>query len=554
MLGFIENSRESFSKKKRDYSTSASALVFMFFLSFTALYAAYDPLHECREITSTSYEDTRQYYAIDGTAVNDYTDCYYYDGFVGSWGTIPWDASKGTVQWHSTGNWQGSYCGYTFYRAIAWGDQKTCDDGSSLNLTDCSCGCNDLPSNAVIWNLSIVPDLYSCTDNFVNVPPAPGTPGFAYIYVNTAWNACLGQCVSYKQMCPPGTQGYDGICVEPRPSLEDCQDWEYLGQAHTLEDGICEDQFQCKQVGSNIFGETRVYQVTCGGDRVEGDETTDPGDEGDQLDINTTDETGTDRFCVSFFVSHNPDECKEECFSDESHTNLISNRTVACIYNDNNTTDGIDLTPVTSRQDATIEKMNDQISRLDSIIRNTDAIHDDLQETNDNLNQINEKIHSLIDNIQEQTRHIDNVANAVNSASAAEMAGLGDISSKLDGISNKLEGDVTAQQVEIDGAYGALGTAFGEMSTFIDNAKSDFATVKTNMDDTVTMFQDGLSISNSYASSCSIELFHNGELYSSDPCQKIAPYHDVFYQMFYWLGFFGMLLTFTYIFILKGSN
>jgi len=102
-------------------------------------YAAYDPLNECREITSTSYEDTRQYYALDGTAVNDYTDCYYYDGFVGSWGIIPWDASKGTVQWHSTGNWQGSYCGYTFYRATAWGDQKTCDDGSSLNLTDCSC-------------------------------------------------------------------------------------------------------------------------------------------------------------------------------------------------------------------------------------------------------------------------------------------------------------------------------------------------------------------------------------------------------------------------------
>ena len=322
---------------------------------------------------------------------------------------------------------------YCTYHSVIYSDsQLSCTAPETLDYSDCTCKeeCN-VPDGSNT-QLTDITTASACTAENVN---ARSVGTYPYVWTNVTWVDCKPGCFATRVDCPEGQTNAQGTCVEPRPKTDECNNWNFVDQtASLLGESYCYDTYQCMQYDSPLYGTQTQFTVVCGGDRSDSGGS-DDSDDTQNGDTNSTDdikdETSDDRYCSTIFVSYNPDVCKEECFSDESHFNLVSTKTVSCIYDqDNNGTldsnsSSVDLTPVTSRQDQMLDKMNDQISRLDTLVSNTNEIHGDLEELKtiqngiaDDTQQIKENTQATVDKlaylIQNNAAGFDDVVAAIN--------------------------------------------------------------------------------------------------------------------------------------------
>lgn len=100
-----------------------------------------------------------------------------------------------------------------------------------------------------------------------------------------------------------------------------------------------------------------------------------------------------------------------------------------------------------------------------------------------------------------------------------------------------------------------LDNLSNDFTTFKDNIVSDISTVNTSFSNAEALFDGSLALNPiETVSTCPQTLEVMGRIYSLDLCERVSPYSNAIYTFFYMLGFFGILITFSYIFVLKGVD
>lgn len=391
-------------------------LLAYFFFSvslFAASVGDYDPNNSCTKVTNVLHGDLQTYPNNGGypncQASADEYNSYHPNGdyvryIIGSTGFGDPAATNYLLE-----------CDYDTY-VYNINDVPQCTAPEVLNYQTCSCEnqCDVIPDDGYVnENVSQV----DCNSEYFN-NGSPNALGAQRPYLFDAhWDDCRDACVVRHIPCPSGTNNYHGQCVKPLPPTDDCSDWTSLGQTKTNDFqysdpllDICWEEYQCMDQASSEYGKIKSYYVMCGGqDKDEGDETT-PDEEDPYQDENTTGVDGDDEgeYCDIVYISHNPDVCKEECFSDETHYNLISSKPSKCTLEDtdDNSTDNVDVnfSSVNSRLDVMIDQNRETHNKLDTLIENSQINHYDLED----LKTINKGIDSSIDQVKDAVLETNN--------------------------------------------------------------------------------------------------------------------------------------------------
>lgn len=225
----------------------------------------------------------------------------------------------------------------------------------------------------------------------------------------------------------------------------------------------------------------------------------------------------------------------------------------------NTTTD--DLSPLLQAQNTTnnhLQDLKDKTDitndKLDNLFDNTNDIKSINSQIKDSIDDFNRLTSDKFDKqISEQTRTADNVAN-VNSNLSNVNSNLNSVNSNLNDIKDSLKSD-TDKENDLQSSLSQLDGISNDFNNFTDNLKTDISTVQNSFDNAEDLFTNGnLALSPSQTvSSCPQFVNLMGIDRSIDLCEKISPFSNVIYNLFYMLGFFGMIITFAYLFILKGE-
>lgn len=345
---------------------------------------------------------------------------------------------------------------------------------------------------------------------------------------------CKPDFLGYVRMCPSG-KFYDsikGYCSSLNDAPEECVE---TSRFEILKDGdSCYKEFYCES------GEPYAQEVTdC------------PDSDGDGvIDDNITTKTNSQDIVDSLTLygaatKINQENIKNELEQQTQILNSVDSSVTLVNSKLSNTNTKLDeLINATNNQDNTVlnniaDKIDNSNLKLDALVSSNANIVENTAATNTKLDDLISAINDL------------NVS--VNINSSAEDTSGEDTSdtntSSNDGIpQNDLD--------TLNSSFDSLDDLITDFISFSDNLKSDLTTVQTSFDNAESLFKDGnLQLqSTSSISSCPTTTELMGQSYTLDLCEIVQPFSNVVYTLFYMLGFFGILITFIYIFILKGVD
>jgi len=165
------------------------------------------------------------------------------------------------------------------------------------------------------------------------------------------------------------------------------------------------------------------------------------------------------------------------------------------------------------------------------------------QKSFNELKKVNSNLERMIDSIN----NMDTLASAVDGGSKVSTM---DFDSDTNPSYN---GNSVADLEQSLSDFGSLGDDF---TKFGDNLMNDISTVGESFSNAENLFINGnLALTHiTEPVTCPHTLQHEGFTYEVDLCETVSPYSNVIYTFIYMLGFFSILITFSYIFVLKGVD
>jgi len=242
-----------------------------------------------------------------------------------------------------------------------------------------------------------------------------------------------------------------------------------------------------------------------------------------------------------------------DCEDTENGANIITNQ--CSLPEDNNTTDPntddpnpdnntTDPNPNDPNDDNNSIVPDDTNSKLDSLISNTSETNTKLQDLKNLLSDSNSKLDSLISNTDLTNSNLNDISSKLDTSNGY-----------LDSIDDALHKTADSEQSDLKDSLSSLDGLLNDFSNFKNNIVNDLNNINNSFQNAEDLFNGDLALNSpDTPSSCPQSGVIYGKQYDIDLCKTVSPYSNVFYNVFYLLGFFGILITLSYIFILKGVD
>ena len=321
-------------------------------------------------------------------------------------------------------------------------------------------------------------------------------------------STCAPDCIGYVKLCPTGKL-YDnikGYCVGFQANPTDCV--ETSNKKLFTDSGKCYEEFYCEN-GKPYA----TYLVTC------------PDTNNDGLpDDNITVGSNTDSNALALEKYGASTKANQETIISELESNTQVTRDISSKFDT--------LLSKTKTANKSLDGINDNLTNLNTKASNTNTL----------LIDTNSKLLSSLSNDNRR----DNLLGSINNS----LSDLNNSSFSPDSSS------YATSQSELESSLLSLDSLKSDFTDFQNNILQDLSTTVTSFDNAKSLFSDGsLELESiSIINTCPKDTVLMGKTYTVDLCEVVSPFNNVIYTLFYMLGFFSILITFAYIFVLKGVD